>query len=61
MIDYWSQFVKTGSPAVEGQPDWPELGSTDAGERMSLQPDGNRVIATFEQTAPVPVLGGPER
>jgi para-nitrobenzyl esterase len=58
MIDFWSQFVKTGAPYVEGQPDWPELGSQDAGERMSLQPDGNRVITTFEQTHQCPFWAG---
>ncbi len=45
MIDYWTQFVSTGSPGG----DWPQVDSVDAGERMSLQPDGNRVITTFEQ------------
>jgi para-nitrobenzyl esterase len=58
MIDFWSQFVKTGAPSAEGQPDWPELGGPDAGERMSLQPDGNRVITTFEQTHQCPFWAG---
>ncbi|MGU3497862.1 carboxylesterase/lipase family protein [Mycobacterium sp. C31M] len=40
MIDYWTQFVKTGSP--EG--DWPQF---DAGRVMSLQPDGSRVTDDF--------------
>ncbi|MGV0813623.1 carboxylesterase family protein [Mycolicibacterium boenickei] len=39
MIDYWSAFVHTGAPEVDGQPDWPEFDGT----RMSLQADGSRV------------------
>jgi para-nitrobenzyl esterase len=50
MIDYWSQFITTGSPSS----DWPTMHSGDAGERMSLQPDGSRVITTFEQTHQCP-------
>lgn len=38
MVAYWSQFVKTGAPDVEGQPEWPQLGADAAtGPRMSLQ------------------------
>jgi para-nitrobenzyl esterase len=48
MIGFWAQFVKTGTPSAAGQPDWPRL-TVDAGPRMSLQPDGNRVITDFEQ------------
>lgn len=55
MIDYWAQFVATGSPSVAGQPDWPQLGDDPAaGERMSLQPDGSRVITSFEKTHQCP-------
>jgi para-nitrobenzyl esterase len=43
MIDYWSRFVTTGAPG------WPAQGPGDSGERMSLQPEGNRVVANFEQ------------
>ncbi|HET6732343.1 MAG TPA: carboxylesterase family protein [Mycobacterium sp.] len=50
MIDYWSQFVSTGTPDAN----WPALRGGDAGERMSLQPDGNHVITTFEQTHQCP-------
>jgi para-nitrobenzyl esterase len=57
MIDYWSQFVSTGSPGAN----WPALHSGDAGERMSLQPDGNRVITTFEQTHQCPFWAGLKR
>jgi para-nitrobenzyl esterase len=49
MIDFWSAFVRTGTPKVEGQPEWPGIDSADAGARMSLQPDGNRVVTDFEQ------------
>lgn len=49
MIDFWSQFVISGKPSAAGQPDWPELDNADSGARMSLQPDGNRVITDFEK------------
>jgi para-nitrobenzyl esterase len=45
MIDYWAHFVTTGSPGSE----WPALHSGDAGERMLLQPDGSRIVTTFEE------------
>ncbi len=50
MIDSWSQFVRTDSPNIGGEPHWPEFDETKPGGRMSLQPDGNRVTTTFEQT-----------
>ena len=38
MVQYWSQFVKTGAPDVAGEPEWPQLGADAAtGPRMSLQ------------------------
>lgn len=40
MIDYWSQFVRTGAPG------WPVLG--EPGKRMSLQPDNSQVLVDFE-------------
>jgi para-nitrobenzyl esterase len=50
MVDYWSRFVATGSPTAPGQPEWPEIGDNrGAGKFLSLQPDGSRVITTFEQ------------
>jgi para-nitrobenzyl esterase len=50
MIDYWSHFVATGSPNAPGQPEWPEIGDDPgAGNFLSLQPDGSRVVTTFEQ------------
>lgn len=45
MVDYWSAFVKKGAPEVDGQPPWPTFAG--AGEVMSLQPDGSRVIGDF--------------
>jgi para-nitrobenzyl esterase len=55
MIDYWSQFASTGSPNTSGQPEWPELGIDAAtGKRMSLQPDGSRVVTTFDETHQCP-------
>jgi len=48
MIDYWTAFVATGSPSADGQPDWP------AGKLMSLQPDGSRVVSSFEETHQCP-------
>ena len=52
MIDYWSRFVATGSPGSG----WPSVG--DAGERMSLQPGGNRVITDFDQAHKCPFWAG---
>jgi para-nitrobenzyl esterase len=50
MIDYWSEFVATGVPRAEDQPEWPELGDDlAAGKFMSLRPDGSRVVTDFEQ------------
>lgn len=48
MIDYWTSFVKNGDPATEGQPEWPEAGDDLAAiKRLSLQPDGSRVMTDF--------------
>ena len=44
MIGYWVEFIATGSPGSG----WPSLDGSD-GERMSLQPGGNRVISDFGQ------------
>ena len=46
MIAYWSSFVATGSPDIEGQPQWPAL-DPDHPERMSLQPEGSALRADF--------------
>ncbi|ULE33883.1 carboxylesterase/lipase family protein [Mycobacterium sp. IDR2000157661] len=45
MIDYWSSFVSTAAPG----PDWPPVTDGRAGRRMSLRPDGNRVVTDYEQ------------
>jgi para-nitrobenzyl esterase len=51
MIDYWSQFVVTGAPDVEGQPAWPEVGDHPGSEnRLSLQPDGSRLSTGFDDS-----------
>lgn len=47
MIDYWSHFVRTGSPDAADQPDWPETGSAED-LRMSLEPGGSRVVTNFD-------------
>ncbi|MDZ4264863.1 MAG: carboxylesterase family protein, partial [Mycobacterium sp.] len=50
MIDYWSAFVRTGTPNGDGLPDWPEVGDDPAaGQRLSLEPDAIRVVDDFEQ------------
>jgi para-nitrobenzyl esterase len=49
MIDYWSGFVATGEPGGD-QPKWPALGTNPAAEnRLSLQPDGSRLVTNFDQ------------
>jgi para-nitrobenzyl esterase len=49
MIGYWSQFVAKGAPEAAGQPDWPVMASS-SGPRMSLRPDGARVMSTFAES-----------
>jgi para-nitrobenzyl esterase len=50
MIDYWSKFVSTGAPTAERQPEWPALGTDPASEkRLSLRPDGSRLMVDFSQ------------
>ena len=48
MIAYWTAFVTSGSPQTPGQPDWPTFDAA-TGKVLSLQPDGSRVVTTFEQ------------
>ena len=48
MIDYWTRFVTSGSPQAPGQPDWPTFDAA-TGKVLSLQPDGSRVITTFDE------------
>lgn len=45
MVGYWTEFVKTGRP---GQ-GWPPMTDEQSGQRMSLQPDGSRVVTDYEQ------------
>ncbi|WP_328363729.1 carboxylesterase family protein [Mycobacterium sp. NBC_00419] len=48
MIGYWSQFVKTGAPDVDGLPDWPQLGADSAtGPRLSLQTGAPSVVTDY--------------
>ena len=55
MIDYWSQFIATAVPRAGGQPGWPALGADKASQPwMSLQPDGNRVVTTFDESHQCP-------
>jgi len=35
MVDYWTQFAKTGDPNVSSRPEWPAL-SADSPEYMVL-------------------------
>lgn len=53
MIGFWSEFVSTGSPGSG----WPSLDGP-AGERMSLQPGGNRLINDFGQVHKCPFWAG---
>jgi para-nitrobenzyl esterase len=48
MVDYWTAFVTSGSPQAPGQPNWPTFDAA-TGKVLSLQPDGSRVVTTFEQ------------
>lgn len=54
MIDYWSAFVRTSEPAVDGQPDWPDYGDG----RMSLQADGSRVDNGYPDEHQCPFWAG---
>lgn len=57
MIDYWAQFVTSGSPHAPGQPDWPQFDA--ASEKvLSLQPDGSRVVTTFDESHQCPFWAG---
>lgn len=48
MIAYWSEFVKTGSPNLSGQLDWPQLGADAAtGPRLSLQTGAPSITTDF--------------
>ncbi len=63
MIDYWSQFVKTGTPDVTGAPQWPQFSSDGStGPRLSLQtpkPSITTDYAARHQCAFWATLNGP--
>ncbi len=46
MIDYWSAFVRTGSPDADGQPRWPALNPEEP-QRMTLQTGESVVTGDF--------------
>ena len=48
MIAYWSRFVTTGAPDVEGQPAWPRL-DPQRPQRLSLQTGAPVVVDDFAQ------------
>jgi len=48
MIDYWASFVRDGHPSAPGAPVWPQFGDGAGEQRMSLRPDGSRVITDFD-------------
>ncbi len=52
MLDYWSRFITNASPEAVGQPAWPALSADAAAAQpwMSLQPDGSRVVTTFDES-----------
>ena len=52
MIDFWSQFVRAGEPGAA----WPAFGRDE--ERLSLEPDGNRVMVDFDQKHECPFWAG---
>jgi para-nitrobenzyl esterase len=50
MINYWTRFVTTGAPQVDGAPAWPALGRDVAnGPRLSLQTGDPRTTTTFDE------------
>lgn len=58
MIDYWSAFVRTGDPAVDGEPGWPAFDGTGTPARMSLQADGSRVENDYAHVHQCPFWAG---
>jgi len=49
MIDYWSSFVRDGRPSADGAPEWPQLTGDEHDSRMSLRPDGSRLVTDYDQ------------
>ncbi|WP_158167780.1 carboxylesterase/lipase family protein [Mycolicibacterium smegmatis] len=60
MIGYWSQFVRTGDPAAEDQPEWPAYSASESSGRqwMSLRPDGSRMASDFGEEHQCPFWVG---
>ncbi|MUL81455.1 MULTISPECIES: carboxylesterase/lipase family protein [unclassified Mycolicibacterium] len=58
MIGYWSAFVRTADPAVDGQPGWPEFGANRMSTRMSLQADGSRTNNDYARVHQCPFWAG---
>ena len=52
MIDAWSQFVRDGHPGD----DWPAFDAEE--KRLSLRPDGSRVVTDFDQAHQCPFWAG---
>jgi len=48
MVDYWASFVKDGKPSAADGPQWPQFVGGPGEHRMSLRPDGSRVIGDFD-------------
>jgi para-nitrobenzyl esterase len=50
MIGYWSGFVSTGVPGMDGAPVWPQVDrNAQVRPTMSFQPGGSRVVTTFAE------------
>lgn len=58
MIDYWSAFVRTGTPNGGGAPEWPAAGDGPAGIRLSLQPGDIAAFDDFDQIHQCPFWAG---
>ncbi|WP_410506917.1 carboxylesterase/lipase family protein [[Mycobacterium] appelbergii] len=56
MIAYWSQFVRTGDPAGDGQPAWPP--SDEAAKIMSLKLGGPQMMDGFANEHRCPFWAG---
>ena len=50
MIEYWSEFVSTGVPGMDGAPVWPQVDrNPEVRPTMSFQRGGSRVVTTFAE------------
>jgi para-nitrobenzyl esterase len=43
MIDYWTSFARTGTPAAAGEPGWPKLSGT-SGPTLQMNPAGIKTV-----------------